>query len=563
MADTKAGGYISKIKFNIGEELEINKNDIVVFVGPNNAGKSQALKDIFQLSSKTQPGIVVADTTVTKYTAPVLPLLVKIATVNSQSNSINCQFLERSMSFPGDIERFFADVPALGNFRDIFVAYLDTSARLTICWPPQSIRRDAVRTHPIHYAAYDPQYRKWLSDNFKKAFNSEVIPHTQFGAAVPLCIGEPVNFEDKGFEDEQARQEAYAAILDTYKQIQDQGDGIKSFTGILLYLMLDHYCTYIIDEPESFLHPPQARIMGQIIGKTLSNDQQAFISTHSEDIIQGLLETHQNRIKIIRITREDDINKFSILDNKKISEVWGDPLFKYSNILSSLFYKSVVLCESDSDCKMYSIIDSHIKQLMGKYSETLFIHCGGKHRMAKIVSALRALNIDVKLIPDIDVMNNECVFREIVEAFNIEWDTIKSAYKVMTSNIISSKEPVSRNTAREKILKLLDESHEASLSKKEIEAIRRIAKYHSKWDDIKKSGKSAIPSGDSTNSFKEIDRILRENGIYIVPVGELECFIKEVGGHGPEWVNAVLEQYKNLNDGVYTQITQFIRDMNL
>ena len=28
--------------------------------------------------------------------------------------------------------------------------------------------------------------------------------------------------------------EEYAAILDTYKQVQEQGDGIKSFTGILL-----------------------------------------------------------------------------------------------------------------------------------------------------------------------------------------------------------------------------------------------------------------------------------------------------------------------------------------
>lgn len=40
----KAGGYISKLTFNNGKELEIAANDIVVFVGPNNAGKSQSLK---------------------------------------------------------------------------------------------------------------------------------------------------------------------------------------------------------------------------------------------------------------------------------------------------------------------------------------------------------------------------------------------------------------------------------------------------------------------------------------------------------------------------------------
>ena len=41
--------YISKLIFNDNEELNVNQNDIVVFVGPNNAGKSQSLKDIYEL----------------------------------------------------------------------------------------------------------------------------------------------------------------------------------------------------------------------------------------------------------------------------------------------------------------------------------------------------------------------------------------------------------------------------------------------------------------------------------------------------------------------------------
>lgn len=52
MVTEKAGGYISRLEFNTGESLDIKQNDIVVFVGPNNAGKSQSLKDIYTLSSK-------------------------------------------------------------------------------------------------------------------------------------------------------------------------------------------------------------------------------------------------------------------------------------------------------------------------------------------------------------------------------------------------------------------------------------------------------------------------------------------------------------------------------
>ena len=273
--------------------------------------------------------------------------------------------------------------------------------------------------------AFDSKYRKWISDNFKKAFGIEVTPNILNGSTIPLCVGEPVKF-DKEYEDEQARQEAYADILETYKQVQNQGDGIKSFTGILLYLMLDYFCTFLIDEPESFLHPPQAHIMGQIIGQALSDKQQCFISTHSEEIIKGLLEVCPERIKIIRITRKDDTNYFSVLDNNSFEVVWNDPLLKYSNIMSSLFHNSVVLCESDSDCKMYSIVESYLKQSSGKYSETLFIHCGGKQRMSKIALALRVLKIDVKLIADIDVLNDEAVFKGIVEAFGIDWTTVQS-----------------------------------------------------------------------------------------------------------------------------------------
>ena len=47
MSTEKAGGYISKIHFNDGTDVDIQQNDIVIFVGPNNAGKSQSLKDIY------------------------------------------------------------------------------------------------------------------------------------------------------------------------------------------------------------------------------------------------------------------------------------------------------------------------------------------------------------------------------------------------------------------------------------------------------------------------------------------------------------------------------------
>lgn len=53
------------------------------------------------------------------------------------------------------------------------------------------------------------------------------------------------------------------------------------------------------------------------------------------------------------------------------------------------------------------------------------------------------------------------------------------------------------------------------------------------------------------------------NGIFIVTVGELECFVKEVGGHGPDWVNTVLERYPDLDNEVYSGVKDFISGIGL
>lgn len=302
--------------------------------------------------------------------------------------------------------------------------------------------------------------------------------------------------------------------------------------------------------------------MGRIIGKTLRENQQAFISTHSEEIIKGLLDVCPERVKIVRITREEDVNEFSVLENEKFNEVWNDPLLKYSNIMTSLFHKNVILCESDSDCKFYSIIENYIKQLEGKYSETLFIHCGGKHRMAKTATALKALNVNVKLVSDIDVMNDEKVFKGIVEAFGVEWTSIQKDYNTVVSNLHSPKEEIKRNDAKTNINRVLDSSTNKVLSKGEIKSIREAIATISKWDNIKKAGCASLPAGNATVSFKKMDGILRTVGIYMVSVGELERFVKEVGGHGPEWANTVLETYPDLDNEVYDEVKKFVKQFS-
>ena len=567
METEKAGGYISQITFNNGQTtVDINSDDIVVFVGPNNAGKSQALKDIYKLSGNGVDGVVISNIKIIKYKQSLDTFLSeKTKKLRSDNTWRYYNFLGNEYSVDdGTDDEFQNRFLNYDRFRDLFVVNLDTESRLQICKPPQAVNRKEPWTHPIHYIAFDKQYYKWVTEKFRKAFGTEIIPFLTNGNSIPLCLGEqPIILNEDINKKTSTKILEFGEILDQYPQVHEQGDGIKSFTGILLYMVLDHYCTYLIDEPESFLHPPQAKKMGEVIGQTLAHRQQAFISTHSEELIKGLLEVCPERIKIIRITRQGDTNYFSILDSNLFSKIWADPLLKYSNIMSSLFHKTVVLCEADSDCKMYSLIEGHIKQTNGSYSETLFIHCGGKHRMAKVANALRSLNVDLKLIPDIDVLDNESTFKGIVSAFGIDWSSIEKDYKEIVSNLHSPREQIERERVKNDIMGLLNKSDEAFLSKEEIKELRKLTEPISKWKKMKSYGVPAIPPRNASAAFNHLNQSLKDAGIFIVPVGELECFIKDVGGHGPEWVNSVLENHSDLNDPVYDEIKKFINGMNL
>ena len=80
---------------------------------------------------------------------------------------------------------------------------------------------------------------------------------------------------------------------------------------------------------------------------------------------------------------------------------------------------------------------------------------------------------------------------------------------------------------------------------------------------IKKSGIRALPNGDAQEAIDSLNTALQQAGIHIPLVGELENFIPKVGGLGPSWVEDVLDKYPDLNDGVYEDVKQFIKTMNI
>ena len=176
-----------------------------------------------------------------------------------------------------------------------------------------------------------------------------------------------------------------------------------------------------------------------------------FLSTHSHEFLKGLISSCPNRVKIIRITRNDNTNNIKLLDNGQLNDIWKDSLLRYSNIIDSVFHESTIVCESDSDCKLYSIILDCIKAEEGKPNSTLFIHCGGKQRLPMVATALKTLGVNFRIIPDLDILNDSNLIKLLYEICGGQWSTIEKKYYVIADGARSLDKPTSIKVQRVRI----------------------------------------------------------------------------------------------------------------
>lgn len=560
--------YIKQLTFNDDNKIEVNCDSIVVFVGANNSGKSRSLKDAVVLSENNQKGTVVKDLIVNLDSGSDLKAFLKSVATHAEVSKSTC--LYKGLDFEFYLSNREADEfpknKCYGVCSRLLCRYLTTEERLSICQPPKSIGHDDRPQHPIHLMANEPELRKLISDSFYKAFGYHLIPDAQYGSRIPLrCVSAIPDMKEFKGKDELERHDAFYAEVRKFPMLHDQGDGMRGFAGILLNLALGYVRTFFIDEPEAFLHPPQAKIMGEMIAKLLNKKQQAFIATHSESIVKGLMEAAPDRVKVVRIVRDGEKNHVSKLDSTELFQFWKDPILRYSNIMSGMFYNKTVVCESDSDCKLYSAMDSHLKGKEGKFSEALFAAGGGKHRLPVIAKALLSLKIDYRIIADIDVLDDENVFKSVVESVGVKWDEVLNDYKVIVENLRAPRDKVPRGEIVE-LLNNITGQEGAYLADGEVGRIKDCIKTESKWSLLKKGGVPIIPSGEPTQAWHKLDLQLKKHGLYIVPVGELENFVKEVGNsklHGPKWVDKVLHDYPNLDDEVYKQLKDFVESLQV
>ena len=331
------------ITFSDGTTIDLDTSDVVVLVGPNNAGKSLALRDLQQRLVRSGSTRVVTNTTpVYSGTIDDVTTYIKQHARENENSPGNYSGLGFSIHLQHLSQYWNSHLQSL---TPLFCKQLDTTSRITDSSPPPNSIDTLKETpsHPIHMLYQDDSLETRISGYFATAFGEDLIVYRCGGSVVPLLVGTrlPPAQGETHWSTEYGNRQMRAAV-----PLAEQGDGMRSFATVILHLLAPTTPSILLlDEPEAFLHPPQARLLGQLIAKHRSSRAQLFVATHSADVLNGLLQEVPDKLRLLRIRRKGNTNHVTELDKKHAEEISGDTLMRYSSVLSGVFCERVIICE--------------------------------------------------------------------------------------------------------------------------------------------------------------------------------------------------------------------------
>lgn len=552
---------ISSIQFSDGTSMPPGANSIVVLVGPNNSGKSRALREINQQLTTIPPqapGLVVSAIAVDKLTdedglkgwlrenAHVYHNGVEDRVVRPHSGEV-------SFGVAGN----WSGGPPFQNLGSFLVMLANTESRLGLAGSAGTV--NLLTEHPsapLHELYVDEALERQLSDAVQRAFGTPIAVNRVAGSQIHLHMG---TVEVSGPATPTNR--AYREALGLLPLVQGEGDGVRSYIGLLLAITATRFPVVLIDEPEAFLHPPQARQLGRELARLRDAETQLVVATHSADFVQGVLDDPSVDVSVVRLVRDGDVNRAAVLAASELRTLWADPILRYSSLLDGLFHRGAVLCESDSDCRFYqATLDSMLAREHQPAHDLLFTHTGGKDRLPTAIAALRAIDVEVQVIADFDVLAREALLKQIVESLNGDWSAVERDWRVVHGAVAQLTSTPSMVAVREGMEAALNGIMDATLTKDGAEKLRRVAKLEDGWTRAKRGGAAVLPQGDAPEAAERLLAALESLGLHVVSVGELERWAPAVGGHGPAWVAAALEAHIHEATGHHVDFVRQLLD---
>ena len=512
-----------KLKFGRAPGLEpvsIDATAITVFVGPNNSGKSKALREIYQYCSsgyKNSNDVIIDEITFSGFSPGKAEERLSKVTLKPHANEaihprhvfvgkrgvrhqIDKTQLLNALQNPNAIPSHFCQWYLSYN-----TLILDGKSRIGLINDQAAGDLQQAPSTSFQMLLYDDQkrgeIRRIVHDAFGKYF---VLDPTNLGKLrIRLSDVAPKSaMEERGIHQEAVDFHSKA------QHINEASDGVKAFIGMLTEIIAGDPSILLIDEPEAFLHPALSFKLGKEVAQaSLETDKRVFVSTHSPTFVMGCIQSGLP-VNIVRLTYRDNSATARILPNDDILKLMRNPLLRSTGVLSGLFYESVIVTESDADRAFYQEINERLLRFEPELGipNCLFINAQNKQTVQTIIRPLRELGIPAVGIVDVDILK---------EGGSVWTSFLKGGFVPEISQ-----SPLSN--MRASLKKKLDDTGQ----------------------DMKRNGGIKILDPDDKQAAIDLFDQLDAYGLFIVRGGELESWLEclNASGHGPSWLIEIFEK---------------------
>jgi ABC-type Mn2+/Zn2+ transport system ATPase subunit len=398
-----------------GAPLESSPGSITVFIGPNNGGKSLAIREIHQSitnGSGANNSLIFDKIDLSVLREEIEEKRSALRLRKKENDDLNSAISiygrrgARTSIYESSLTHLINSAFETSDSSSIapllmapFAINLDGQNRLSLVNPVGSQRLQDEPNSTLAALFLNDGLRHRLSSIVHAAFNYHLVVDLTAMSTLnyALSVDAPVSVDF-----ERALNEAAVQFYGRALPVNLASDGTKAFIGIMAEALAGNPEILFIDEPEAFLHQGLQYIIGREISGSIASDKQVFIATHSPDFLMGCLSSGAE-INVIRLTYHAGIATARILSAERLKQIVNDPLLRSIGVLSALFYQSVIIVEGGSDSAFYDEINNRIEKFSnGSIRHAIFLNAHNKQSAAEISLPLRELGVPAALILDID-----------------------------------------------------------------------------------------------------------------------------------------------------------------
>ena len=561
---------IEKIDFSGGETIGLEAAGLLILVGPNNSGKSRLLRDVETLwNGRAAPESVrVASSMSVAHNgdwAEVDSWLREHYSVKALENGrisysgIGAQ-TQLSHASLGSMNHWFR----MDAFKGFVISRLDTESRLRLSNPPERI--DPFNDKPQHFnhvmQANDLVYER-VREEVKAAFDLDLVIDFAGGRQVALYVGDEPDLQ-AGWD---RVHPGYArAIRDQMDPLQEAGDGVRSYVVTLASALSESQPVLLVDEPEAFLHPPQARRIGKLLGElATSRNRQIIAATHSSDLVRGALSSG-GRVEVLRIDPErsglgQSVNHANLLGYGDLLALWEKPILKSSHAIDGVFHRGAVVCEADSDARFYESILLRMEEngLLGRPADLHFVQGGGKGELPTLARSYSRLQVPVAVIADFDILRSEADVTRVVEALGHDFSAFEHDFRVASSALAEQaplqSESEALNAVEARISQIRSRGAEGSITGADRRAISAALNDAQQWSEAKRYGVRRLRGEQRQAGDRLLDN-LASIGLFVVRNGELESWDESLPSEQKDvWIREALEKVESDPSSFYKSVS--------